>query len=817
MLQRSALHDYQRATVDFIVKKRKCACWLSLGLGKTVGAATAVSDLIDSFQAQRTLIVAPKLVSRFSWTNELANWEQLGHMSITTRDQMVGVKSVPSPTRRSEEEEKYIDTKWVARECRMILKEDHEHCNGNTAKLYRNTTTWIRNFHRDRLLEFDTDISIINVENFQWLVETMRGAWPWDTIIMDESAMFRTPGSGRFKAYTDIAHKVDNLIQLTATPAPNGYLGLWAQIFMIDGGKRLGRTYTAFRDNFFIQSFNGYSYNLRPGMKDVIDDKIKDVVISMDAGDHLELQPEVIEDIVLTLPNKLRPLYDELAKEFYLSLPDGEVDVETMAILSSKLRQFCIIEGTEVLTDRGWVPIETVTAADRVWDGEVFASCNGSVYNGCRTTVPVWGVAMTPDHLVLTDSGWVRGGDIHGKPSKEYTRSDFRLPYGYSKRRSGVGREKLARNLALPVCLREKHSYEGFVSAMQKTHSQVVRVYGRLLGKNPRPELSPVIQEVDSDERSVLLQVGQGLQKLWSERYSSSTPLARLSKLLRRFNRYFRPYSVNGSRTQQWSLRAGECKVYYSRDSGEQHQTQSIFEQWDDSYSSSEVCRAGPRDSIRQIAKRLGGEGRVKSAVYDIVNAGSRNRYMVRNSDGYEFIVHNCSGAMYASDEDRTVIDVHNMKVDALRDITEATGGIPMIMVYDFKPEKAKIIKAFSNRSIVLRTSNDFDQDEWDAGLVDYLLLHPKSGGHGLNLQHGTNLMAHSSLTWDLELYQQINGRMNPTRQFQSGYNRPSVYYRVYFQDTVESNVVVPMLADKAATQKSLLEAVKYNLRSEYG
>ncbi len=175
-----------------------------------------------------------------------------------------------------------------------------------------------------------------------------------------------------------------------------------------------------------------------------------------------------------------------------------------------------------------------------------------------------------------------------------------------------------------------------------------------------------------------------------------------------------------------------------------------------------------------------------------------------------------CSGAMYASDEDRTVIDIHNMKMDAMRDVVQATGGVPMLVAYDFKPEKAKIIKTFDTKGHVLRTSRDFDQEEWDKGLVDKLVLHPKSGGHGLNLQHGCNLALWPSPTWDLELYLQFNGRMNPTRQAQSGYKRPSMYYRIFFRVRVEQRVF-ETLSVKNAVQESLLKAVRYDLCSDYG
>ena len=76
----------------------------------------------------------------------------------------------------------------------------------------------------------------------------------------------------------------------------------------------------------------------------------------------------------------------------------------------------CIAAGTEVLTEnRGWAAIETLRLDERVWNGDCWCSHKGLSYNNIQTTIDVQGVRMTPDHLVMTDSGWEKAENVGDK------------------------------------------------------------------------------------------------------------------------------------------------------------------------------------------------------------------------------------------------------------------------------------------------------------------------------------------------------------------------------------------------------------------
>ena len=83
---------------------------------------------------------------------------------------------------------------------------------------------------------------IINRENVEWLVNYYKQAWPFDMVVLDESTSFKNPRSKRFKAIKLVRRFVKKMVLLTGTPSSKGLIDLWAQVYLLDGGVRLGRT-----------------------------------------------------------------------------------------------------------------------------------------------------------------------------------------------------------------------------------------------------------------------------------------------------------------------------------------------------------------------------------------------------------------------------------------------------------------------------------------------------------------------------------------------------------------------------------------------
>ena len=198
-MNRSDLHPYQEKAIAFVEAHPKCALFLDLGLGKSVVALTAIQTLLDTFAAGRALIVAPLRVARHTWPEECRRWD---HVDMTPN---------------------------------LIL--------GNARQRERAAKTFAR-------------LNVINVDTLPWLIQHHGTHWPYDMVVLDESSLFKRPSTRRFKALKTVLPKIERLVLLTGTPAPNGLLDLWSQLYLLDGGQRLFRTYSGYRDHYFESDYN---------------------------------------------------------------------------------------------------------------------------------------------------------------------------------------------------------------------------------------------------------------------------------------------------------------------------------------------------------------------------------------------------------------------------------------------------------------------------------------------------------------------------------------------------------------------------------
>lgn len=280
------LHEYQHRVVQFIKDTAKCGCFMSMGLGKTVVTLTAVTDLFEDNQIKRVLVVAPKRVSTDTWHKEIEDWAHTKHLTYT-------ILSDRTPKSR-----------------------------------------------RDAIYE-DTQVHVINRENVKWLVDVLGPTWHYDMVVLDESHSFKSAASKRFKSLKKIHHKIKRLLLLTGTPANNGLLDLWAQVYLLDRGARLGRTMTAYKERFFTSDYMGFTWTPKPWAKEKIYELISDICMTLDVEDYLELPEKVIVPVEVKMPKKVMGQYKELQKEFILELESDTLTVTHAAALTTKLLQFC--------------------------------------------------------------------------------------------------------------------------------------------------------------------------------------------------------------------------------------------------------------------------------------------------------------------------------------------------------------------------------------------------------------------------------------------------------------------------------------------
>ena len=225
---------------------------------------------------------------------------------------------------------------------------------------------------RDAALKQQAFITIINRENVVWLVDRFKKKelWPFDCIVIDELSSFKSSKSKRFRALKRMRPFTRRVIGLTGTPSANGYLDLWAEVFLLDGGKALGKTLTGYRDLYFTPGRrNGmviYDWNLRDGAKERILKKIEPFCVSMKSEDYLDLQQMTTIERKVVLSDKTRKRYQQMERDLLLTIDDQTIDAVNAAALTTKLLQ---LSSGAVYDEDGkavWIHDEKLEALDQI-------------------------------------------------------------------------------------------------------------------------------------------------------------------------------------------------------------------------------------------------------------------------------------------------------------------------------------------------------------------------------------------------------------------------------------------------------------------
>lgn len=314
-------HDYQRYATEYIESHPEAAVFLDMGLGKTSITLTALNNLLfDYFDVHRILVVAPLRVARNTWSDEIEKWDHLHHLTFAI--------AVGSEKERLE------------------------------------------------ALKKQADITMINRENLQWLIEKSGQPFEYDMVVIDELSSFKNHQAKRFKALMKVRAKVKRIVGLTGTPSSNGLMDLFAEFKILDMGMRLGRFIGQYRNTYFKpDKVNGpivYSYKPLLGAEDAIYEKISDITISMKAADHLKMPELINTKYMVHLSEKEKKKYEDMKAELVLELPEGEITAANAASLSGKLSQMA--NGAVYADDESILPIH-----DRKLDAleDIIESANG--------------------------------------------------------------------------------------------------------------------------------------------------------------------------------------------------------------------------------------------------------------------------------------------------------------------------------------------------------------------------------------------------------------------------------------------------------
>ena len=284
-------HDYQKRAIDFIESHPAAGLFLDMGLGKTVITLTAINDLMyDRFEIQKVLVVAPLRVAEDTWSRESEKWDHLKHLRIS---KILGDKQA-----------------------------------------------------RIEALQQDADVYVINRENVAWLIDNPEHygkRWPFDMVVIDELSSFKSSTAQRFKKLRKVRPCFDRIVGLTGTPAANGLMDLWAEIYLLDRGERLGTSISSYRTNYFRPGWsNGYVvYKWQPRREAMqeITDRISDITVSMKASDYLQLPDRIDNTISVTLYREAMDAYQKMERESLLQLGEDQIVALDAAAVMAKLLQ----------------------------------------------------------------------------------------------------------------------------------------------------------------------------------------------------------------------------------------------------------------------------------------------------------------------------------------------------------------------------------------------------------------------------------------------------------------------------------------------
>ena len=286
-------YEYQRAAIQWVLDHPRCGLFLDMGLGKSVITLTALQQLMDDGEVGRTLVVAPKKVAETTWTTEAEKWDHLKSMRVA---RVMGTEK-----------------------------------------------------QRDMALASKADVYVIGRDSFVWLVGKYGGVLPFDVLVIDELTSFKSSKSNRFKAMRMATPTVDRVIGLTGTPAPNGLIDLWAQMYCIDMGERLGKSVTRYREAYFdLHRWNNIVVrsSVKKGCEGAIRNKIADICLSMQAKDYLQLPDMIVHEEKITLSEKVMKAYTTFERDKVLEFTEQHSDesvnvlANSAAGLMNKLSQY---------------------------------------------------------------------------------------------------------------------------------------------------------------------------------------------------------------------------------------------------------------------------------------------------------------------------------------------------------------------------------------------------------------------------------------------------------------------------------------------
>ena len=282
---------WQDHALDWLTLQDKSALWMQMGLGKTVVAASHILQRMDMGHVNRCLVVGPVRVIESVWPSELRKWDHLAGLPFRL-------------VRGS-----------MKHRAAMLAEPWH----GIELLSYETLTWCIRDWGRKRKL-------------------------PWQMVVFDEVSKLKSPSTQRFRALRHRCQDFHYVLELTGSPAPQGLENVWAPIYLMDQGQRLGRVYSynggGFMARWFRPSPTGFGFEPTPSAHREIHEAVADITLAMRAEDYIDLPPLIVNDVWVDLPRDALALHAEMEKEMFVRLASGSaIEIANGGVLTGKCRQ----------------------------------------------------------------------------------------------------------------------------------------------------------------------------------------------------------------------------------------------------------------------------------------------------------------------------------------------------------------------------------------------------------------------------------------------------------------------------------------------
>ena len=761
--------QHQRETAEFCTMHKRCFVFDEQGLGKTCAAAWAADYLMSIGKVNRVLIICPVSIMQAAWQQDL--FKTLMHRTVGIAH---GTKS------------KRVET-----------------------------------------INSGAEFVIINYDGVGVVEDELKAAG-FDLIIMDEGTYLKNAQAKRSKAILKLIGPETRVWLMTGTPAaqsPEDAYGLAKLV----SPERVPKFFGSWRD-MVMQKLTQFKYVPRAKAKELVHTALQPA-IRHTKEECLDLPDIVYVDRHIPMTAQQEKYYKVLKEQMLAITAGEEISAVNAAAKMNKLLQVsCITYDTMTLTDSGWKPLGDVSTADLLWDGVEWVAHDGVVFNGERETVWLDGVRMTSDHNVLTDYGWYTAKQIlreleDDESSERFARAEVRIPDGYFSGGDDCRDRDTVRSLVVPLRVWQRGGTQESISTQQTQGTpEELRVPSRQRdAQDDAPATLPnLVRHASQMSRSAR----QGLQKLWGSGYYGVSVVDRLLRgILGGHAGRICPAPHAGSQRQQSWVQQAKLPVGDNSATVEQYEVQCFSGHprgANDGIAGGKALWTKNCDSIGEVkpirmaaSTRTNGSSGGTQKVYDIKNAGPRNRFTVCGLNNKAILVHNCGSAYADADKDGDKATVEfdvKPRLDALDDIISESPHKVIVFV-PFRHTITRLEQELAKRGHTTATicgdvspskrGTIFSSFQYEAD-PKVIIIQPQAAAHGVTLTAASTVVWFGPTT-SMETYLQANARAHRKGQK----NKVTVYQ---FHGSPVEQQLYKALSIRGAAQVDLLALYKQEL-----